>query len=97
MGKGVEDTIRYFGGRKKLFKIHLRNVTQPLPHFTETFLDDGYRNLYRVVKTLQEVDFQGVIIADSIPEMDKDRRVGSAWSVGYIKALVQAAESEMCG
>ncbi|MAG13716.1 MAG: D-mannonate dehydratase [Spirochaetales bacterium] len=94
MGKSVEDTIKYFGAQNKLFKIHLRNITRPLPHFTETFLDDGYGDMYRVVKTLQEVDFQGVIIADHIPEMAEDRRVGAAWSVGYIKALVQSAESE---
>ena len=94
MGKGVEDTIRYFGGLKKLFKVHLRNVTQPLPHFTETFLDEGYADMYRIVKTLREVDFEGVIIADHIPQMAENRHVGSAWSVGYIKALVQAADYE---
>jgi hypothetical protein len=26
---------------RKLFKIHFRNVSAPLPHFTETMIDDG--------------------------------------------------------
>jgi len=36
MGKDVVETIRYFGARKKLFKVHFRNVSAPLPHFHET-------------------------------------------------------------
>ena len=39
MGKDVIETIKYFGERKKIFKVHLRNVSQPLPHFVETFLE----------------------------------------------------------
>jgi D-mannonate dehydratase len=36
----VVETIQYFGGRKKLFKVHFRNVSATLPHFTEATLDD---------------------------------------------------------
>jgi mannonate dehydratase len=28
-GQGRVETIRYFGERKKIFKVHLRNVNQP--------------------------------------------------------------------
>ena len=77
MGKDVVETIRYFGERKKLFKVHFRNVDQPLPHFVETFLDDGYMDMYKVMKALREVDFDGVLIADHIPMMANDRRVGT--------------------
>ena len=35
-GKDPEEMIRYFG--KKIFKIHFRNVSAPLPHFVETFM-----------------------------------------------------------
>ena len=34
----------------KLFKVHFRNVDQPLPHFVETFLDDGYMDMYKVMQ-----------------------------------------------
>jgi mannonate dehydratase len=93
MGKDVLETIRYFGGQDKLFKVHLRNVTQPLPHFVETFLNAGYMDIYRVVEALREVDFRGVMIPDHIPLMDDDRRVGTAYSIGYMQALVERANA----
>ncbi len=94
MGKDVLETIKYFGERQKLFKIHFRNVHQPLPYFVETFLDDGYMDMYKVMRTLREVEFDGVAIADHIPSMANDRRVGTAFSIGYMKALLERANSE---
>jgi mannonate dehydratase len=93
MGRDVLETIRYFGGQDKLFKVHLRNVTQPLPHFVETFLNAGYMDIYKVVEALREVDFRGVMIPDHIPLMDEDRRVGTAYSIGYMQALVERANA----
>jgi mannonate dehydratase len=94
MGKGVLETIQHFGEGNKLFKVHFRNVSAPLPHFVETFLDDGYMDMYPVMKALVEVDFDGVLIADHIPLMAEDRRVGTAFSVGYMKALLERATAE---
>jgi mannonate dehydratase len=95
MGKDVFETIRYFGERKKLFKVHFRNVDQPLPHFVETFIDDGYMDMYRVMQALRAVDFDGVIIADHIPMMANDRRIGTAFTLGYMKALLERANAEV--
>jgi mannonate dehydratase len=67
MGKDVVETIKYFGGQKKLFKVHFRNVSAPLPHFHETLLDDGYYDMYKVMKALVEVEFDGIAIPDHIP------------------------------
>jgi mannonate dehydratase len=94
MGKDVLETIRYFGERNKLFKIHFRNVNQPLPHFVETFLDNGYMDMYKVMRALREVAFDGVVIADHIPLMANDHKVGTAYSIGYMKALLERAEAE---
>jgi mannonate dehydratase len=93
MGKDVIETIEYFGKRKKIFKVHLRNVDQPLPHFTETFLDNGYASMYKIMKALKKVDFDGVIIADHIPSMVGSQS-GSAFSVGYLKGLLEGAVTE---
>lgn len=93
MGKDVIETIRYFGAQKKIFKVHFRNVNQPMPHFTETFLDDGYADMYQILKALKEVDFNGVIIADHIPSMVYPH-VGSAFSIGYMKGLVERVIAE---
>jgi len=89
MGKDVIETIKYFGKRNKIYKVHLRNVNQPLPHFTETFLDNGYADMYKIMKALKDVDFDGVIIADHIPRM-VGSKTGSAFSVGYMKGLLDS-------
>jgi mannonate dehydratase len=93
MGKDVIETIKYFGGQRKIFKVHLRNVDQPLPHFKETFLDNGYMDMQKVVNALRDVDFDGVLIPDHIPAMGDDPRIGLAYSIGYMNALVNKAKA----
>jgi mannonate dehydratase len=97
MGAGVVDTIKHFGSQNKIFKIHYRNVDQPLPHFVETFVDDGYFDMYLAMKALAEVGFDGVIIPDHIPMMSDDPKVGTAYSIAYMKALKQRSYAEVCG
>jgi len=92
MGKDVLETIRYFGERKKIFKVHFRNVNTVMPHFVEAFLDNGYMDMYKVMKALQEVDFRGVVIPDHIPNMANDYKVSTAYTIGYMKALLQRAK-----
>lgn len=94
MGQDVLETIRHFGKRKQLFKVHFRNVEAPLPHFVETFLNSGYMDMYQVMKVLREVEFRGVAIADHIPSMADDHRLGTAYSIGYMQALLQRANDE---
>ena len=67
MGKDVAETIKYFGGQKKLFKVHFRNVSAPLPHFTESLMDDGYYDMYKVIKAMVYVNFDGIVIPDHVP------------------------------
>lgn len=80
--------------RNKIFKVHLRNVNQPLPHFTETFLYGGYADVYKILKALRDVDFDGVIIADHIPSMAYGPYTGTTFSVGYMKGLVERVIAE---
>lgn len=95
MGKNVLEAIRYFAGQKKLFKVHFRNVTAPLPEgFVETFLDDGYMNMYKVMRTLHETGFNGAVISDHVPGVVGGRRVAEAFAVGYMRGLIQSVASE---
>jgi mannonate dehydratase len=87
MGRDVIETIRYFGKRNKIFKVHFRNVNQPLPHFVETFIDDGYGDMYGILKALKDVEFDGILYPDHIPEMIYPG-TGTAFTVGYMKAMV---------
>ena len=91
MGKEVTEAIRYFAKQDKLWKIHFRNVSAPLPYFVEAFVDNGYMDMRKVMRTLKDVDFRGVVIADHVPGMVGGRLTGWAYSIGYIKALLAAA------
>lgn len=94
MGKDVVQAIRHFAGKKKLFKVHFRNVTAPLPEgFAETLLDDGYMNMYHVVRALHDTGYNGAVISDHVPRMAGGRWAAEAYSVGYIRALIRAAST----
>ena len=95
MGKDVLSSIQEFGGQGKIFKVHFRNVSAPLPHFVETFVDDGYQDMYQVMKALRAVNFDGVVIPDHIPLLLNDPRLGAAYTLGYMKALVKRANEEI--
>jgi mannonate dehydratase len=72
-GKDPEEMIRYFGA-KKIFKIHFRNVSAPLPHFTETMIDDGYYDMNKIMRALVDVKFEGIVIPDHVPGLGTDPR-----------------------
>jgi mannonate dehydratase len=90
MGKDVFEAARAFAAMGKLWKIHFRNVTSPAPDFVETFIDGGYTDMKRLMRTLVEVDFRGILLADHVPTM-VEPRAGWAYSMGYIKALYDMA------
>jgi mannonate dehydratase len=95
MGADVLTAIRYFAERNKLWKIHFRNVDKPLPHFVETHLDGGYYDMYKIMKTLVEVDFRGALIVDHVPEMVGGRNVAWAYNISYAKSLLTRALEEV--
>ena len=76
-GKTPIETIQYFGERNKIFKVHFRNVNQPLPHFVEAFVDDGYCDMYPLMKALRQVNNDCVLILDHSPDMVGGRATGA--------------------
>jgi len=46
-----------------------RNVSAPLPHFSETLIDDGYFDMSKVMQALVDVDFEGIVIPDHVPNL----------------------------
>ena len=99
MGKDVFEMIRDFGGRGKIFDVDFRNVTSPLPRFSETFMDEGYMNMYQVMKALRQVRYNGPLVPDHVPGLLGDPTgVGRAWlayCIAYIRALLHAANEEV--
>jgi mannonate dehydratase len=93
-GKDVYEAAKAFAKMGKLWKIHFRNVTAPIPYFVETYIDNGYTDMYKLMKTLVEADFRGNLIADHVPAMATGRHAAWSYSMGYIRALYQAAQAE---
>ncbi len=99
-GKGEDmiEVLREFGGSGHIFQVHFRNITNHLPDFAETFPDNGYLNMYRVMKTLGEVNFNGMVVPDHVPhcgDSEAGPKAGEAFIFGYIRALIQAVNTEL--
>jgi mannonate dehydratase len=92
-GKDPEEMIRYFGAAK-VWKIHFRNVSAPLPHFVETFMDNGYYDMYKIMKSLHDVDFEGIAILDHSPSMVGGNYAQTAYGFSYMRALLNRANAE---
>jgi len=94
MGATVEDAIRGFASRGKLFKVHLRNVTAPMPEgFRETFPDEGYGDFASIARALVNSGFDGAVMSDHLPDTVGGTYVAEAYSVAYIKGVIDAAKS----
>jgi len=94
MGTDPEGAIRYFGPRKQLFEIHFRSVTSPLPHFNETYPDAGYYDMYKIMKPLVDVKYNGVVQLDHTVAMVGGLHTYQAFALGYMRALLQRAQRE---
>ncbi|TDT74673.1 mannonate dehydratase [Arthrobacter sp. AG258] len=89
-GATPEEAIRGFAAAGKLWKVHFRNVSAPVPVFRETFLDEGYGSMVKYMATLAEVNFDGILIADHVPGMVGDPRNPWSLSIGYIQGMMDA-------
>jgi len=98
MGKDVFGIIEDFGGRGKIFDVDFRNVSSPLPRFVETFPDDGYLDMYQVMKALRQINYTGTVVPDHIPQLVGDtgiRRAGTAYCIAYMGSLIRRANEEV--
>jgi len=95
-GKDPEEMIRAFGARK-IWKIHFRNVSAPLPHFVETFMDNGYYDMWKIMKALRDERFDGIVILDHSPTMVGGNYTQTAYGFAYMKALLDRANAEAKG
>jgi mannonate dehydratase len=80
-GIDVIEAIRTFGRQGRLVVVELRGVRGTIPHYEETFMDDGDLGLVEVAHVPV---FPG----------DESRWIAHAWSVGYVKALIASVYSE---
>lgn len=88
----IEDVIRWFGTRGKIFNVHFRNIKGGRYSFTEVFPDEGDMNMAESLKVYDEVGYDGMIMPDHVPHIDGEApfETAFAFTFGYIIGLFQA-------
>jgi len=89
--------VRYLGERGKIHQIHMRNIRGGLHNFEEVFPDEGVLDFLEIMRILRDTQFAGSICPDHMPHhADDPRNLQSfAFGYGYLKALIQAVNSEV--
>lgn len=93
-GEDVSGSLQEFVKRGVVHQVHLRNIDRPLPEFAETLPDAGYLDLAGIVRMLATEEFDGMVVPDHIPvpvASPADQRTMEAFSLGYIRGIMQAA------
>lgn len=93
MGIDPAGAIRYFGAKNLIYEVHFRNVSSALPHFRETHVDDGYYDMYKAMKALADVKYNGIVQLDHAVLMVGGGRTYEAFAMGYMRAMRQRALS----
>jgi mannonate dehydratase len=90
----IYDVVDAYSRQGKLAYVHLRNVRGKVPHYKETFIDDGEVDILRVMRILQRNNFKGVLIPDHAPQMScaAPWHAGMAYALGYLRAGLQIIE-----
>ena len=91
--RGIKEFVR--DGR--VFITHFRNVSAPLPYFEETFIDNGYMDMFRLMEAFYEAGYEGTLIYDHTPKVTAGNFTASAYAIGYIKALMNTASRKVAG
>jgi mannonate dehydratase len=97
MGKDTFGMIEDFGGRGKIFAVHFRNVSSPLPVFHEAFQDDGYMDMYQVMKAFRLAKCTASLIPDHYPALvdDPGHRIADTYSITWMRSLLRRANEEV--
>ena len=89
--------VQYLGEKGKIYQIHMRNIRGGLGNFQEVYPDEGEVDFFQVMRILRDAQFAGSLCPDHMPRHPDDPRSlqSFAFGYGYIKALIQAVNSEV--
>ncbi len=76
--------------------IHFRNVKGKVPHYKETFIDEGDIDMRKIIGILRKNNFEGVLIPDHTPQMSCSApwHAGMAYAMGFMKAAMSIVKDE---
>jgi mannonate dehydratase len=90
----IYDAIARFAAQDRIGYVHFRNVVGRAPNYHEVFLDEGYVDMFKALRTYAENGYEGVVIPDHTPQMTcaAPWHSGMAYALGYMKAAMRAVE-----
>ena len=94
----IGDVIRWFGGRKKIFNVHFRNIRGHRSDFVaEMFPDEGDVDFVKALKVYREVGYEDLLMPDHAPKVvGENAQWGTndnfAFEFGYIRGLIQSEQ-----
>ncbi|HEY3838381.1 MAG TPA: mannonate dehydratase [Bryobacteraceae bacterium] len=107
MGEDPVEVCRYFGSRDRINHVHYRNVRvrKPYENYTEVFIDEGFVDMFAVMRELVRQKYPRLIYPEHPRAMDFDRDRsdfhpyypgggaygGYTYNVGYARAMLQAS------
>jgi mannonate dehydratase len=96
-GTEILPIVQYLGERGKIHQIHMRNIRGGLHNFEEVYPDEGEMDFFHVMRILRDTQFTGSICPDHMPRHPDDSGglQSFAFGYGYLKALIQAVNSEV--
>jgi mannonate dehydratase len=91
----IYEAVDEYSKQGKIAYLHLRNVVGKVPHYRETFIDDGDVDMIRILSILHRNEFDGVVIPDHTPQMTcaAPWHAGMAHTLGFMLAAKAVLES----
>jgi len=91
----IYEAVDRYSKQGRIAYLHLRNVVGKVPHYRETFFDEGDVAMIRIHTILHRNNFDGVIIPDHTPQMSCPApwHAGMAHTLGFILATKAMLES----
>ena len=88
----IYDVIDRYSRQDAVAYVHFRNVRGKVPHYKETFIDEGDIDMLRVLRILKQNNYTGVLIPDHAPQMScaAPWHAGMAYALGYLRAALQS-------
>lgn len=95
----IDDIIRWFATRKKIFNVHFRNIKGGRFAFSETLPDAGDMDMARTFRLYEELGYEYMIMPDHVPGIDGAAPSETAFGFcyGYIAGLFQSAGLQPAG
>ena len=89
--------VQYMAERGKIKQVHMRNIKGGLNDFQEVYPDEGVIDFFKIMRIFRDTGYEGSFLPDHMPSSpgDPGKLQAYAFGYGYIRALIDAVNSEV--